>query len=182
MILIPEIPYKLEVVAESILNRRRTGKRFSIIAVAEGVRAFDPNADPGGNGKSSKRKSSPKEEELMAHAKSSGVHLVQEPVASRIAREIQGMTGVEARVTSLGHVQRGGTPTPYDRLLCTRLGTKVGELLDQKHFNVLVAIKGNRCVPVPLDEVAGKKRIVPVNHPWIETARLVETCLGDRIV
>jgi 6-phosphofructokinase 1 len=182
VILIPEIPYKLEAVAESILNRRRTGKRFSIIAVAEGVHPFDPSADAKGNGKSSKRKSSPKEKELMAHAKSSGVHLVQEPVASRIARELQGMTGVEARVTSLGHVQRGGTPTPYDRLLCTRLGTKVGELLAQKHFNVLVAIKGNRCVPVPLDEVAGKKRIVPVDHPWIETARLVETCLGDRVV
>ncbi|MEX0326230.1 MAG: 6-phosphofructokinase [Puniceicoccaceae bacterium] len=178
VILIPEIPYKLDVVAESILNRRRTGKRFSIIAVAEGVHPHDPNQ----NGKPSKKKKSPKEVELMEHAKNSGVHLVQEPVASRIARELQGLTGVEARVTSLGHVQRGGTPTPFDRLLCTRLGTKVGELLDQKHFNVLVAFKGNRCVPVPLEEVAGKKRIVPVDHPWIATARLVETCLGDIVV
>ena len=179
VILIPEIPYKLEVVAESILNRRRTGKRFSIIAVAEGVHPFDPEQD----GKPrSKRTRSPQEEELMEHAKNSGIHLVQEPVASRIARELQGLTGVEARVTSLGHVQRGGTPTPFDRLLCTRLGTKVGELLDQNHFNVLVAFKGNRCVPVPLEEVAGKKRIVPVNHPWIATARLVETCLGDIVV
>ncbi|MEX0331132.1 MAG: 6-phosphofructokinase [Puniceicoccaceae bacterium] len=178
VILIPEIPYKLDVVADSILNRRRTGKRFSIIAVAEGVHPHDPNQ----NGKRSKKQKSPKEVELMEHAKNSGVHLVQEPVASRIARELQGLTGVEARVTSLGHVQRGGTPTPFDRLLCTRLGTKVGELLDQNHFNVLVAFKGNRCVPVPLEEVAGKKRIVPVNHPWIATARLVETCLGDVVV
>jgi 6-phosphofructokinase 1 len=179
VILIPEIPYKLEAVAESILHRRRTGKRFSIIAVAEGVVPHDPDGE--GN-KPSKRKKSPKEQELMEHAKNSGVHLVQEPVASRIARELQGMTGVEARVTSLGHVQRGGTPTAFDRLLCTRLGTKVGELLDKGQFNVLVAIKGNRCVPVPLEEVAGKKRTVPVDHPWIETARLVETCLGDRVV
>jgi 6-phosphofructokinase 1 len=182
VILIPEIPYNLDAVAESILNRRRTGKRFSIIAVAEGVHPFDPAAEPGEAGKPSKRKRHPKEEELMLHAKNSGVHLVQEPVASRIARELQGLTGVEARVTSLGHVQRGGTPTAFDRLLCTRLGTKVGELLDKREFNVLVAFKGNRCVPVPLEEVAGKKRTVPLDHPWIATARLVETCLGDVVV
>jgi 6-phosphofructokinase 1 len=182
VILIPEIPYDLEAVAESLLNRRRTGKRFSIIAVAEGVRSIKSLEKPDNRKKVARIKQSPEEEELLKRAKAQGVHLVEEPVANRIARELQAMTGVEARVTSLGHVQRGGSPTPFDRLLCTRLGTKVGELLDKREFNVLVAIRGNKCVPVPLKEVAGKKRIVPVDHPWLETARLVETCLGDRVV
>lgn len=182
VILIPEIPYKLDAIAESILNRRRTGKRFSIIAVAEGIHPHDPKAPTDPQERSNKRKNSPKELELMEHAKNRGVHLVQEAVASRIARQLQGLTGVEARVTSLGHVQRGGSPTPFDRLLCTRFGTKVGQLLADEHFNVMVAYKGDRCVPVPLEEVAGKKRIVPLDHPWLHTARLVETCLGDEVV
>lgn len=182
VILIPEIPYDLEAVAESLLNRRRTGKRFSIMAVAEGVKSTKEVANGDSKKKAAKKKQSPGEEELRRRAKDLGVHLVEEPVANKIARELQTMTGVEARVTSLGHVQRGGSPTPFDRLLCTRLGTKVGELLDKREFNVLVAIRGNKCVPVPLEDVAGKKRIVPVDHPWIETARLVETCMGDEVV
>ncbi|MEX0324445.1 MAG: 6-phosphofructokinase [Puniceicoccaceae bacterium] len=182
VILIPEIPYNLDVIAESLLNRRRTGKRFSIIAVAEGIRPHDPSKPKEQIERPGKKKSSPKELEVMEHAKSNGIHLVQEAVASRIAREVQGLTGVEARVTSLGHVQRGGSPTPFDRLLCTRLGTKVGELLANEHFNVMVAYKGDRCVPVPLEDVAGKKRVVPLDHPWLHTARLVETCLGDEVV
>ena len=104
---------------------------------------------------------------------------MQEPVASRLARQLQQLTGVEARVTSLGHVQRGGPPTAFDRLLCTRLGTKAGELLAQRHYNVMVGVKGTECVPVPLAKAAGTKRVVPVDHPWISTARLVETCMGD---
>jgi 6-phosphofructokinase 1 len=182
VILIPEIPYNLEAIAESLLNRRRSGKRFSIIAVAEGVKS-ESEAKAAGNGKkNSKKKRAPEEVELVKRAKDTGIHLVQEPIASRIARELQTLTGVEARVTSLGHVQRGGSPTAFDRLLCTRLGTKAGELLADHHFNSLVAVKGNRCLPVPLSKVAGKKRTVPVDHPWIKTARLVETCLGDSAV
>ena len=95
------------------------------------------------------------------------IHLVQEPVASRLARHLQRLTGVEARVTSLGHVQRGGPPTPFDRLLCTRFGTKAGELLAEGRYNIMVGLKGTECVPVPLKKVAGKKRVVPPNHPWI---------------
>lgn len=181
VILIPEIPYKLEVIAESLLNRRRTGKRFSILAVAEGIRPFErtPGVESGFGPVPA---AAIPDEDLVQHAKDQGVHLVQEPVASRLARELQTLTGVEARVTSLGHVQRGGTPSAYDRLLCTRLGTKAGELLADGHFNVMVAVRGNECVPVPLEEVAGLKRTVPIDHPWLETARLVETCLGDHVV
>ena len=108
-----------------------------------------------------------------------GMHLVQEPKASRLAREIQQRAGIEARVTSLGHVQRGGAPSASDRLLCTRLGTKAGELLHAGVFNVMIAVHGDRCEPVPLEKVAGRTRTVPKDHPWLHTARLVGTCLGE---
>lgn len=179
-ILIPEIPYDLEVVASHLLERRRSGKRFSIIAVAEGVRSRQSL-----NSVASKKKKDKGKEKDGDAARSvvdhedEEIHLVQEPVASRIARKLQQLTGTEARVTSLGHVQRGGQPTPYDRLLSTRLGTKAGTLLAEGVYGVMVAIQGGRTVPVPLDSVAGQKKLVPIDHPWVQAARLVETCLGD---
>ncbi len=181
VVLIPEIPYDLEIVARHLNNRRKSGKRFSIIAVAEGVRSREQlaldEADP--ERKKKKKKSEP--EEVFDALTHEGVHLVQESVASRIARRIQTMTGVEARVTALGHVQRGGQPTPYDRLLATRLGTQAGKLLAEGVYDVMVALQGGETVPVPLKDVAGKKKLVPPDHPWIESARLVETCFGDKV-
>ncbi len=172
VILIPEIPYDLDIVVRNLLQRRRSGKRFSIIAVAEGIHAMEKTS---GKGKAKgRKKSSPS----RTSDKNYHPHLVQEPVASSLARQVQQLTGVEARVTSLGHVQRGGPPTAYDRLLCTRLGTKAGELIAAGHYNVMVAVKGNDCVPVPLKQVAGIKRTVPLDHPWLRTAELVGTCLG----
>lgn len=186
VILIPEIPYDLEVVAQHLINRRKGGKRFSIIAVAEGVRSREEaeldeleQSDPEKAKKKKKKKE--KEENVLDTIGPGGVMLVQEPVASRIARRLQQMTGVEARVTSLGHVQRGGQPTPYDRLLATRLGTKAGKLLADGVYDVMVAIQGDETVPVALDKIAGLKKLVPADHPWLETARLVETCLGDKL-
>ena len=174
VILIPEIPYDLEVVARHLIERRHRAKRFSIIAVSEGVRSKREMEQT--DAKKTDKKAAPPAPETQVL---NGPHLVREPVASRIARELQQLTRVEARVTSLGHVQRGGAPTPFDRLLSTRLGTKAGHLLAQGTYDVMVALQGNACVPVPLEKVAGIKRTVPPDHPWIETARLVETCLGD---
>jgi 6-phosphofructokinase 1 len=181
VILIPEIPYNVEAIVKSIAARRLAGKRFSIIAVAEGITPHEmgksqPKANPAKKGKRRRNADPP----AHVHGDTPGVEtLIYEPVASRLAREIQRATSIEARVTSLGHVQRGGTPTAFDRLLCTRLGTKAVDLLEQGRFNVMVAIRGNECVPVPLSKVAGVKRTVPIDHPWIRTARLVGTCLGD---
>ena len=179
VILIPEIPYDLPSVAQVLKQRQKSGKRFSIIAVAEGIISKDEaRAAQVGETKSKTLRAQRHEKSLM-DAAADGFHYVHEPVASRIARQLQHLTGVEARVTSLGHVLRGGTPTPFDRLLCTRLGTRAGELLAQRHYNVLVAVKGADCDPVPLARVAGQKRQVPFDHSWIRTARLVETSLGD---
>lgn len=168
VILLPEIPYDLDVIVEHLMARRSHHKRFSIIAVAEGA----ISKKEAGSGK--KKKSPVKKEK-------DGTVLIEEPVASRIAREIQQAAGIEVRCTSLGHVQRGGTPTATDRLLCTRLGTKAGQLLADGIYNVMVGVKGDRCVAVPLAEVAGQTKTVPLDHPWLKTASLVDTCLGDKL-
>lgn len=175
VIMIPEIPYDLEAVAAHLQNRQQHGKRFSIIAIAEGAMSQAEARALAKGQKTAKKKAS----SAVPSIDSNGMHLVQEPMSSRVARQIQQLTGLEARVTSLGHVQRGGTPSPADRLLCTRLGTKAGELLMDGVYNVMVAVRGENCVPVPLEKVAGVIKNVPANHPWVTTARLVGTCMGD---
>lgn len=175
VVLIPEMPYDLDIVAEHLIDRRHSGKRFSIIAIAEGARS---KGEVGDESNTSKKKKAPKK--TVSEAQDSrGRDLVSEPKVRTIARELQNKTGIDARVTSLGHVQRGGVPSATDRLLCTRLGTKAGLLLAEGVCNVMVAVKGSKCSPVPLEKVAGIKKVVPLDHPWIKTARLVETCLGD---
>lgn len=188
VILIPEIPYDLEVVADHLVDRRKRGKRFSIVAVAEGAKSKREVERALAEGE---RKEKKKEKKAKGGSRANEtdeppaldealetVHLVQESVASRIARQLQQLTGVEARVTSLGHVQRGGEPTAADRLLATRLGTKAGMLLAEGVYDVMVALQGTETVPVPLEKVAGIKKLVPPDHPWIDSARLVETSFG----
>jgi len=171
VILIPEIPYDIEVVAEAVLGRSRAGKRFSIIAMAEGALSEQQISEQKQAEKKAKKKKNkdqlPSPEEAVA-------------ASARLARQLQELTRLEARVTALGHLQRGGVPSPTDRLLATRLGTKCAELIHQDVYGVMVAAKGEECVPVPLDEVAGRRKTVPIDHSWIRSARLVGTCFGDR--
>jgi 6-phosphofructokinase 1 len=173
VILIPEIPYDLHAVADHLLERRRTGKRFSIIAIAEGARSMDEL-------KKKEKKTKKSAEKVRYDEHGFAYHPVQESKASQLTRRIQELTGIEARVTSLGHVQRGGIPSATDRLYSTMLGTKAAELLAAGEYNVMVAIQGKSCTAVPLKDVAGKKKLVPEDHPWIDSARLVGTCLGRR--
>ncbi|MFA6133084.1 MAG: ATP-dependent 6-phosphofructokinase [Phycisphaerae bacterium] len=199
VILIPELPYDLEVVARYLVDRRRSGKRFSIIAVAEGARSVAEvkaaeKARRRSAGKGGKKERSDGAEKLWDDETRDGLplvvkrvrnelqtyHLVQESIASRIARQLQELTGTEARVTSLGHVQRGGIPSPFDRMLCTLMGTKAAELLAQGVHNVMVAYRGEACVPVPLERVAGRRKVISPDHPLIQSARLVGTCMGDQ--
>jgi 6-phosphofructokinase 1 len=97
----------------------------------------------------------------------------------RLARQLEELTHLESRVTILGYVQRGGTPSPADRLLATRLGGACAGLINEGVFGVMVAARGDGTEPVPLERVAGKRKIVSPDHPWVETARHVGTCLGD---
>lgn len=200
IVLIPEIPYDLDVVAEHLFERRRSGKRFSIIAVSEGAvskeeaarlarqeqeKGKEKEKHNGGESdrkrdRRERRKAAPEALAETANAENQIVHEVQEPMASRIARRLQHLTGTEARLTSLGHVQRGGSPTATDRMLCTLMGTKAAELLAEGVYNVMVAVRGNTCVPIPLEDIAGKRKSIPFDHPWLASARLVGTCLGDK--
>ena len=102
-----------------------------------------------------------------------------ESVSLRLARRLEKLTGLESRVTSLGHLQRGGSPSAADRLLATRLGTAAARLINDGQFGVMVAAKGKKAVPVALKKVVEKKKTVPPDHPWIESARFVGTCMGD---
>jgi len=180
VILIPEIHYDIHAIAEFLNIRRQSGKRFSIIAVAEGATAI--GSVPGAPAQADEKKKRAKSDkaELPIPGVQKEPLMIQEPMVNRIVRELQALTGVEARMTQLGHVQRGGTPTPTDRLLCTRLGAMAGELIAARHYNVMVGVRGDTCVPVPLRKVAGIVRTVPVDHPWIQAARRVGTCMGDR--
>lgn len=181
VILIPEMPYDLEKVAEHLIDRRKHNKRFSIIAVAEGAlsrKEHNRKLEEKKNGKAKKEKSSKDPKVEKTRQLHDGPHLVQESLDSRIARQLQALTDLEARTTSLGHVQRGGSPSARDRLICTLLGAKVGELLAEGNLNRMVAVRGDSVTDVPLEEVAGLCKTVPEDHAWLDAARGVDTCLG----
>jgi 6-phosphofructokinase 1 len=97
----------------------------------------------------------------------------------RLAKQLEELTHLEARVTILGYVQRGGTPSASDRLLATRLGTACVEFIQRKQFGVMVAARGEGVRAVPISEVAGKLKLVPTEHQWVTSARRVGTSFGD---
>lgn len=183
-ILIPEIPYSIERVAQRVIERRKNGKRFSIIALSEGamtVGEFDALED-----EKEKLDAMTKEQRkayklAQEHMTVEGLRefVYEEPKASKLARELQSITGIDARVTSLGHVQRGGAPSAFDRVLCTEFGTAAVTLINDGEVNVMVAKCGMQVIPVPIKEVVGKRKIVPIEHPLIITARLTGVDFGD---
>ncbi len=178
VILIPEIPYSLEAVTEAILRRSRAGKNFSIIAVAEGARSQDQESTVK-RLVAAKEAAQTKEEKKEASAQLRGFYEKHVNHTVELTRQLGELTGLESRLTILGHLQRGGTPSAADRILATRLGTACAELLDRGDSGVMVAAKGEGMEPVPLEEVAGKKKLVPCDHPWVHSARQVGTAFGD---
>lgn len=181
VILVPEIPYDTEIVAEAILNRNRSGKRFSIVAVAEGAMTKDDarllaeEMEEKKAGKTVKNDS----DKILPDAKLGEEAMPGSIRTLKLAARLEELTGLESRITILGHLQRGGTPSAYDRLLATRLGTATAGLINEGVFGVMVAVKGDGSKPVPLEKVVGKRRLVPLDHPWLESSRKVGTCLGD---
>ncbi len=168
VILIPEIPYHLDRVTEALVDRYRQGKRFSIVAIAEGAMSVEEAE------RAAELAAAGEAVEVDEDAETAG-----ESSSVRLSRRIQKSSNLETRVTVLGHLQRGGTPTPNDRLLATRLGTAAVDLIEQGEFGVMVGIKGTQCVAVPLKKVAGNLRRVPPDHAWVRSARLVGTSFGD---
>jgi ATP-dependent phosphofructokinase / diphosphate-dependent phosphofructokinase len=161
IILIPEIPFDIDIICEYVSNRSKRGKRFSIICISEGayykggdqvVKVIDPtNPDPirlGG-------------------------------IGQKVAEDIETRTGIDTRTITLGHIQRGGSPVAADRVLATEFGNSAIELLMQGEVSRLVVMKGRTITHIPLEDAAGKQRLVPVDHPLIQAARNVGTCFGD---
>ena len=178
VILLPEIPYDLEVVAEAIRTRSRQGKNFSIVAVAEGALPRQ-TAEVVREAEAKKANATTKEEKKAAKAVLARLAQDYANHTVLLSSQLEELTGLESRVTILGHLQRGGTPSAADRLLATRLGTACADLIHQERYGVMVAARGDEAVPVPLEEVAGNKKLVPPDHPWVVSARRVGTCLGD---
>src|SRR5580698_7823266 len=178
VILIPEIPYDVESVANAIRARMRGGKSFSIVAVAEGALS-KKDAAIYQSALDKKDKAGAKDEKKKAKAALAELEVHHTGNTMRLARQLEELTHLESRVTILGYVQRGGTPSPADRLLASRLGAACVDLIHENVFGVMVAARGDGTEPVPLEKVAGKRKTVPPDHPWVEAARRVGTCLGD---
>ncbi len=160
VILIPEIPFDLTKVAERIKARDGLGARFSIVVVAEGAR-------PVGGATS------------LVRAAGGGYAEKLGGIGARVATDLEPLTGKEARYVVLGHLQRGGAPTSYDRVLATRFGARAVELVLDGQFGHMVAFQPPNIVAVPLEKVVGRTRHVPVDFDAIRTARAVGVSLGD---
>ncbi|MEN6630335.1 MAG: ATP-dependent 6-phosphofructokinase [Sulfuricella sp.] len=176
VILIPEIPYAVESVAEAIRERSRRGKTFSIVAMAEGAISQQEHEELQA-AKKEKLANKAKESKKAEAEDAPETQYAEKTV--RLAKQLELLTGLETRITILGHLQRGGIPSAADRLLATRLGTACTELINQGHYGVMVAARGDGAKAVKLEEVAGKVKTVPPDHPWILSARHVGTNLGD---
>jgi len=161
IILLPEIPYDIDIVAEKVKERSKRGKRFSIAAVAEGAK--------------------PKGGDIVIQriVKESSDPIRLGGIGFVLGAQIEERTGIETRTVVMGHLLRGGSPTPFDRVLATRLGTKAVDMIKNKQFGYMVGVKGNSLVKVPLEDVATGPRTVPLNDPLIQAARAVGTCFGN---
>ncbi len=177
--LIPEIPYDINKAAEAIKRRQAKGKNFSIVVVSEGAMSKDGENE------------THSAEGIDAQA---GISIKFGGIGPKVAKELQELTGLEARCTVLGYMQRGGTPTAYDRVLSTKYGAKAMELAMEEKFGVLTVIQNGKLTYVPLEEVVGNNkelgavqggtedsnvRLVTMDHDLVKTARDIGICLGD---
>lgn len=178
VILIPEIPYQVEPVAEAILHRKASGSPFSIVAISEGAMTVEAAAEYRRLKTSLADAATPEDRQSAKQA----LAIFDEREASathRLAKALEERTKLESRVTILGHVQRGGTPTAADRLLATRLGTACADYIADGVTGVMIASRGDGTEPIPLEQVAGARKTVPLDHPWISSARHIGLALGD---
>jgi len=160
IILIPEIPFSWDVIFETVLKRSK-GAKFSIVAVAEG-------AKPVGG-----------EVSVKSHDVKRTDPVQLGGIGELVAKKIEEGTGLETRVTVLGHVQRGGSPTPFDRILATNFGAMAMQAAANGEFGVMTSLQRNEVVTVQLKDAVGKQRLVPLDSQLLFAARAVGTCMGD---
>ncbi|MDO4547719.1 MAG: ATP-dependent 6-phosphofructokinase [Clostridia bacterium] len=158
VVIIPEIPYDMDNIVAAVEARGRNKKNFSIIAVSEGA--------------ISKQEASQKKKERANDSP-------YRTVSRRIAEELEKRTGLEARAVVPGHIQRGGSPSSYDRVLATEFGVRAAELIRDGKYGVTVGLHGGDIVDNPLKQVAGKTKFVPVDHRLVKTARNIGIVFGD---
>ena len=158
IILIPEIPYDINAVAKAIKKREAQGKNFTIIAMAEGAL--------------SKEDASMKKKDLRKKREDI-------PASYDLAQQIHEMTGQEVRVTVPGHTQRGGRPCAFDRVLSTRLGSAAAQQIIKGEYGVLMGLRDNKVVPVPLEDVAGKLKTVDPDSELIRQIKDIGISFGD---
>jgi 6-phosphofructokinase 1 len=161
IILIPEIPFSVEKICECVMNRSKRGKRFSIICISEG-------ACPIGGEQTVSRVDPTSPDPVRLGG-----------IGQKLAYWIEQATSIETRTTTLGHIQRGGTPIPSDRVLATLFGDAAVELLMAGERGRLVVMQAGAVTHIPIEEAANKQRLVPLDHPLIHAARNVGTCFGD---
>jgi phosphofructokinase-like protein len=163
VILLPEIPYEIDEIVRVVRQRSRFGRRFSIVVTSEGA------VQKGGNQVVWKVVSDSPEKFRLGG------------VGQHIANQIEQETKIECRVAILGHLQRGGTPTPMDRILATQFAVKAMDLVVKGNFNQMVAVHGNQIVAVPIEKVMGKQKLVPKDSDMIEAALSVGTSFGIKM-
>jgi 6-phosphofructokinase 1 len=160
VILIPEIPYDLDVVADKISRRTRSGSKFSIVVVAEGARPVGGEAV------------------YQAQREISGVRRLG-GIGEVVAEQLEERCGVEVRVTVLGHLQRGGSPTAFDRLLASRFGSMVVHLIADGKLGHMVALQKECIISVPIAEAVAQQKFVPLDTDILLTAFGLDICLGN---
>jgi ATP-dependent phosphofructokinase / diphosphate-dependent phosphofructokinase len=160
IILIPEIPYDIDKVANKVIERSKKGKRFSIIVVAEG-------AKPKGG-----------EVVIKKVVKDSAEPVRLGGICFVLGDQIENLTNLETRTVVMGHLQRGGDPSSFDRVLATRLGTYVVDMIERKEFGYMVGVRCDSLVNVPLDEVAEGPRLISEDHILIQSARSIGVSFG----
>jgi len=160
VILIPEIPFRYEAISERILEREREGKHFTLVVVAEGAREQGKDFTTTG-----------------AAEKNREAHLGG--IGALVGAELQKRTGKEVRVCVLGHLQRGGAPTSFDRLLCTRFGAHAVQLIAEEKYGYMTALLPPDTVPVRILDAIGRLRTVPPDGNIVQTARALGITFGD---
>ena len=161
IILIPEIPYDIDKIITAIKKREKNGNGFTILAVAEGAISKE-------DAKLSKKE-----------YKKKLANRTQPSVSYEVADAIAAKTGLEVRVTVPGHMQRGGSPCPYDRVFASRLGSEAGKLILKDEYGFMVGYKNREVVKVPLEDVAGKLKNVDPDSSIVKEAKMLGICFGD---
>lgn len=162
IILIPEIPFDWDAIYNKVVKRNAGGKRFSIVCVAEGAKPMDGDLVV-------------KEKDIK---RTDPIRLGG--IGEYVAKQIEEHTGLETRYTVLGHLQRGGSPTPFDRILSTKFGTYAIDLVLQGRFGEMVALKGNEITSVKIEDAISKQKLVLPDNQAVKAARAVGVCFGTK--